>query len=108
MEKVIEIVSENQLEQVLSNSQHVVLDFWASWCGPCRQLMPLMNMLAEENSNLTVCKVNVNDQEALAAKYGVTSIPAVFLFKDGDMKYNFKGFMGKKPLTDLIKQHLGV
>ncbi|WP_309081795.1 thioredoxin [Zhihengliuella sp.] len=70
---------------VLDNSKPVIVDFWAEWCGPCRMLSPILDQIAEEHAEkVDVVKVNVDENPGIAAKYGITSIPAVYVFKGGE------------------------
>ena len=82
----LEITDEN-LEEILSSSKIVVLDFWAAWCGPCRMVGPIIEELAsenEDNGDIAIGKVNVDENPQAAAKFGIRSIPTILFFKDGE------------------------
>ena len=81
-----------------------VVDFWASWCGPCRMQGPILDQFAEENTQVKVCKVNVDEQEALAARFAVMSIPTLVYFEDGKQLGKAVGVQS----ADQIKSALGV
>ena len=82
---VITITKENFEAEVLKSAQPVLLDFWASWCGPCRMLSPVVDEVAEERTDVKVGKVNVDEQPDLAAEFGVMSIPTLLLFENGKL-----------------------
>ncbi|MGI8421358.1 MAG: thioredoxin [Gaiellaceae bacterium] len=71
-------------EQVLASDTPVIVDFWAEWCGPCHAVAPVLDKIADEHSELKVVKVNIDQEQGLAQRYGVSSIPMMILFKDGE------------------------
>ena len=81
----------------------VLIDFWAVWCGPCRMLSPVVDQVAEENPNIKVCKVNVDEEQQLAIKYGVMSIPTLLVFKGGELVNQSVGVIPKEEVLNLIK-----
>ena len=80
----------------------ILLDFWASWCGPCRMLSPVLEQLAEEE-NLVIGKVNVDEEEELSATFQISSIPALFLLKDGKVVNKTVGYQPLEALKEFIK-----
>ncbi len=81
----LNITSANFKSEVLESDKPVIVDFWATWCGPCRMLGPVVAEIAEEHPEIKVCKVNVDDEPDLAQQYGVMSIPFVVSFKNGQL-----------------------
>jgi thioredoxin 1 len=85
--------------EVLTSSKPVLVDFWAEWCGPCRMVSPIVDQIGEEHgAKLDVVKLNVDNEPDLAAKYGITGIPALLVFKDGEV---VKSIVGAKPKAAL-------
>ena len=101
----IELTPANFEEEVLKSDVPVLVDFWAPWCGPCRMLAPVLAQIAEEKSGvLKVGKVNVDEAVELAAQYGISSIPALLLFKSGQVAAQTVGFMQKAELERFAAQ----
>lgn len=99
----VTLTSENFTEEVLNSKLPVLVDFWATWCGPCRMLAPTIEELAEEyDGKVKVAKLNVDDAEDLAVSYGVSSIPTVMLFKNGEKAAQSVGYVEKEKLVALI------
>ena len=96
----IELNEKNFESEVVASDVPVLVDFWATWCGPCQMLAPVVAEIAQEREGqLKVGKVNVDESPELAAKFGVMSIPAIFLFRDGKVAAQATGFMRKDDLV---------
>lgn len=100
---LININTENFEEEVLEAGQTVLLDFWASWCGPCMMLAPTLHDFAEENADVTVGKVNVDEEPSLAQAYGISSIPTLVVIKDGKEVKRSVGVIPKNRIEELVK-----
>ena len=97
---VVELTMQNFEEEVLKSDKPVLVDFWATWCGPCRMVSPLVDELAEEHPEYKFGKINVDEEEALASKYGIMSIPSLYVFKNGE---NTKKTVGAMPKEEILK-----
>ena len=100
----IEITKANFESEVLRSDKPVLVDFWASWCGPCRMLSPVVDEVAKENPQIKVGKVNVDEQPDLAAMFGIMSIPTLIFFKDGKNIDASVGVIPKSSIEKMISQ----
>ena len=98
------ITKDNFRQEVLQSSKPVLVDFWASWCVPCKMLAPTIQQIADEMPELKVCKINIDEEMSLAQDYQVMSIPTLILFKKGQVSARTMGNMPKQ----MIKQELGL
>ena len=104
---VIHFNSESFAEQVLNGNSPAMVDFWAEWCGPCRSLGPIVEEIGEElTGKILVGKLNVDENGAVAQKFGVMSIPTVIFFKDGVEKERIIGYVPKEKLLDAANRLL--
>jgi len=105
MGKYIELTNEN-FEATIKEGVSLV-DFWAPWCGPCRMIAPVIEELAEDfDGKANICKVNTDEQQEIAGKYGIRSIPTILFFKDGEMVDQMVGAASKDVFADKINSHL--
>ena len=102
--KVLNVTKENFEAEVIKSEKPVLLDFWASWCGPCRMLSPIVDEIAEERADIKVCKVNVDEEEELAARFEVMSIPTLFVVKDGKVVRQTVGVRPKQEILDMLEE----
>ena len=96
---VVTVTNASFQSEVLACEKPVLLDFWAPWCGPCRMIAPTVEQIAQERTDIKVGKVNVDEEQALAAQFGVMSIPTLILFKDGD---EIARRMGAQPKASIV------
>lgn len=107
MTDVIHVTDANFDEAVVKNSQAVLVDFWAPWCGPCKTVAPLLEEIADEfGGQLTVAKVNVDDSPEVTAKMRIRGIPTLALFRDGDVVAQQTGAGSLSQLRTFVKGHL--
>ena len=99
---ILELNANNFDLEVLKSDKPVLVDFWASWCGPCRMLAPTVDAIADETPNVKVCKVNVDNEEALAIRFGIMSIPTLLFFDHGELKGQLMGVQPKQSILDLL------
>jgi len=101
---VVTVNNANFRELVLEASKPVLLDFWATWCGPCRMIAPFVEEIAQEREDITVGKINVDEELELSARFGITSIPTLVLMKDGQVVTTALGYRPKADIEKLLAQ----
>ena len=98
----IDININNFQEEVIHSDKPVLLDFWAPWCGPCRMVVPLVEEIAAERSDVKVGKINVDEQPELAARFGVMTIPTLMVIKDGEVTNRSSGARPKNAILAML------
>ena len=98
----ININKNNYQEEVLNSDKPVLLDFWAPWCGPCRMVVPIIEQIAEERSDIKVGKINVDEEMELAKQFRVMSIPTLIVMEKGDVLNRATGYRPKEDILDLL------
>ncbi len=100
---ITNLTKENFENEVLKSDKTVLVDFWATWCGPCKMIAPAIEEIANERSDIKVCKVNVDEQGELSIKYGVMSIPTLMIFRSGEAVQTAIGYRPKEEIEELLK-----
>ncbi len=104
---ILNLNTDNFESTVLSSNKPVLVDFWASWCGPCKSIAPMLEELASEmKASLQVCKVDVDNNTDIAGKFDIRAIPTMLLFKNGEVAETVVGLVSKEALKNRIQPHL--
>ena len=99
----VKLSNENFNKEVLNSEKPVLVDFWATWCGPCKMIAPIISEISEEfNNKVKVGKVNVDEEKELAIKYGISSMPTLVIFKDGKIAKTLIGFRPKEEIKEVL------
>ena len=93
----------NELDEVLKNNKKVLVDVWAPWCGPCRMLGPIVEKVASDTEGLTTIKINLDDNEEVAERYGIEAIPTLLVFENGELVNRSLGFVPEQMVRNLVK-----
>lgn len=99
---VITLTKDNFNKEVIESTVPVLVDFWATWCGPCRMVSPIVDEIAEERSDIKVGKINVDEQRELASQFGIMSIPTLIVFKNGKIANQALGARPKQQILSLL------
>lgn len=100
---VVKLTTETFDQEVLQAGQTVLVDFYADWCGPCKMMAPVVEELAGEEPGVKVCKINIDEEMAIAQRYGVMSIPTFIAFKNGEVAGKQVGALPKSKLQELVR-----
>tara|TARA_B100000700_G_scaffold143310_2_gene159299 strand:+ start:763 stop:1089 length:327 start_codon:yes stop_codon:yes gene_type:complete len=104
---IVEITTENFDDKVIHSSIPVLIDFWAEWCGPCKQLMPTIDKISQDlNGKVLVGKVNVDQHASLASQYGVRGIPNLLIFDSGKVQEQLVGNVPEKQIIDILNKFI--
>lgn len=106
MKEVLHLTGETFQKEVLDYEGVVLVDFWAPWCGPCQMVGPVMEELAGEFDDAKICEVNVDEEGSLAQQYEIMSIPAVYIFKNGEVEETLIGAQAKDTYREAIQKYI--
>lgn len=101
------IIDKKRFDEIKQNEGVVLIDFFASWCGPCKMLAPIIDEIAEERADVSVVKINVDDEPELAEEFGVFSIPTLVILKNGELAHQSAGARPKEQILKLLDESVG-
>lgn len=101
---ITNINNSNFESEVINSDKKVLADFWAPWCGPCRMLLPTLEELAEDLSDVKICKINVDDESELAARFGIMSIPTLIVFENGRIVSKSVGVRSEDEILEMLEK----
>ena len=101
---ITELTADMFDSEVLQSDQLVIVDFWATWCTPCSMLVPILEEIAAEHTDIKICKINMDDAQDIAEEYGVMSIPALLYFKGGELINDSIGLISKERILSLLSE----
>ena len=100
---LIHVQSEAQFEQEINSQNKTLVDFYADWCGPCKMIAPILEVIAEEKNDINILKINVDELPRIAGRFGITSIPTLMVFQNGQLLQTSLGYKAKSQIENLLK-----
>lgn len=96
------VTKDNFDKEITEAKETILVDFWAAWCMPCKMLSPIIDAVAEERKDVKICKINIDEEQELAIRFGIMSIPTVMVFKDGEVSGKSIGLVSKDEILALL------
>lgn len=106
MGNIVNVNKDNFEAEVIKSEKPVLVDFWAQWCGPCKMIAPILDEISSERQDVKIVKIDVDENQELAQKYGIRSIPTMYLFKDGNVEATKMGAGSKSALSSWIDSNI--
>ena len=100
---LIHVQNEAQFDQEINSANKTLVDFYADWCGPCKMIAPILEVIAEERNDINVLKINVDELPRIAGRFGITSIPTLMVFQNGQLLQTSLGYKAKSQIENLLK-----